>query len=69
MKVKMCVVATFFLTLTACGQQRPVHANDTDSKPSAGIQIKDAPAAVEKTVIEQSASATLVGFTTEKEKN
>jgi hypothetical protein len=54
------------ICLTACAQQ-PVAAKDTETKQVGGMQIKDAPAAVEKTVLEQSAGGTLVGFTTEKE--
>jgi hypothetical protein len=75
MKVRgmfVCIApAVLFVALTACAPKAPVQAKDgeNESKQSTGIQIKSAPAPVEKTVLEQSAGATLVGFTTEKKKN
>ena len=65
-------VGMLALMMTACTPQQPVQAKEADSKVTTrandALEVKGAPAPVQKTVMEQSDGGTLVGFTTEKEK-
>jgi hypothetical protein len=64
-----CLTALLPLSLASCAQQQSVQARDEGSKQDGVVQIQGVPAAVEKTVKEQSAGGMLVGLTTEREKN
>ena len=67
--VLVCLTALLLLSLSSCAQQQSVQAKDEESKQNEGLKLQGAPAAVEKTVKEQSAGGMLVGFSTEKEAN